>query len=143
MALFSRRNVQKMLNHNAPFLSLTQMQKHVDDLNQNDESSIAAEWEVALLYALSHFGRVKHEPDYGKKPDIDFTLKGHPEHSFFADIRTVSDKGYENDNPQENFVSEMNRIIRKHGLDPDKFAYQLDSRMDIKKKVKLLIPRKG
>jgi hypothetical protein len=66
MAIFSRRTLQRLINENASFLTTKQLKKHVDSLNNADEHSLGAEWEVVLLNCFSKAGTVTHEPKLGK-----------------------------------------------------------------------------
>jgi hypothetical protein len=145
MAIFSRRVIQRMINENATILTKLQLDKHIDELNRADESSLAYEWEVVLINAFSKLGRVVHEPDFGGecKCDLYFTLNIDPSQSFLADIRTISDKGYEQENPREAFSKELLRIIRKYRLNPNHFFYEIGGEIEgpfRKRKMKLKLP---
>jgi hypothetical protein len=63
MAIFSRRLLQRLINENARFLLPRQTKDHVRRLNNADESSLDAEWEVVLPNAFGKLGRVTHDPD--------------------------------------------------------------------------------
>jgi hypothetical protein len=146
--IFSRRIIQKILNDNSKLLTFDQVSKHVDALNRANEDSIAFEWEVILLNALSKLGKVTHEPDLGgtSRVDIHFTLYSNSKVSFIADIATVSDKGFKQENPVEPFIKELNLQIRKFDLQPNHFSWELKGESlgpygDRKMKIK--IPSRG
>lgn len=128
MAIFSRRVLQYMINENAKILSKDQLDKHIRNLNKADEKSLGYEWEVALLYAFSQIGMVIHEPNLGgtSKIDLQFITNHKPSESLIADITTVSDKGYEVENPQEDLINEFLRIIRKHKLRSVHFSIEIE-----------------
>jgi len=95
MAIFSRRALQRLIAENTSILSKKQIRKHVDSLNRMDkERSLATEWEVVLINALSKLGSVVHEKNFGgpRRGDIYFEAKGNPTESFLADITTISTK---------------------------------------------------
>src|SRR5258708_37828827 len=94
MPIFARRTLQRMISENDAFLTKAQTEKHVSYLNKADEFSIAYEWEVVVLNALSKIGCVSHEEQFGSKlPDIHFKSRSTPSDTFIADITAVSDEG--------------------------------------------------
>lgn len=116
MAIFSRRNVQRMLDENDSFIPKKVLQDQVNKLNKNDFQSLDTEWEIAVLNALSKVGTVEHEKNFGgtTNPDIFFTTTDG--HSFIADVRSVSDEGFEDQNPVEYFQIELQQKITKAGI---------------------------
>lgn len=148
MAIFSRRVLQYMINENARILSKDQLDKHIRNLNKADDKSLGYEWEVALLYAFSQLGIVIHEPHLGgtSKIDLQFITNHKPSKSLIADITTVSDKGYEVENPQEDLINEFLRIIRKHKLRSVHFSMEIEGEHVgpfRNGKMKLKLPLKG
>src|SRR5688500_3912164 len=99
MAVFSRRNVQRMIDENASFLSEDDLVDHVNKLNRNNFQSLDTEWEVAVLNAFSKLGTVEHEKNFGGStyPDLFFTTDDGK--SVVADVTTISDEGFEERNP--------------------------------------------
>ncbi len=73
MPIFSRRVLQRLLDENRNFLEERQVKELVNRLNSLDKS-IATEWEVVLINALSKLGNVFHENNFGGEtnPDIYF-----------------------------------------------------------------------
>jgi len=148
MAIFSRRVLQYMINENAKILSKDQLDKHICDLNNADEKSLGFEWEVALIYGFSQIGKVVHAPNLKgtSKVDLYFTLNLESGQSFIADITTVSDRGYEAENPQAAFTKELLKIIRKYKLQPNSFSVEIGGESEgpyRNRKMKLKLPAKG
>jgi len=148
MAIFSRRVLQRIINENNSILRRGQLAKHVDALNRANEESLAFEWEAVLLNALSKVGTVVYEPDLGSqnKVDLHFSSDIDPSQSFIADITTVSDKGYEAENPVRAFHEELLRILRKSGLNPNHFSLDIGGETEgqfEKRKMKLKLPSPG
>ncbi len=143
MSLFYRRSIQEMLSHCSYFLSKEQLETLVKNLNLENEKSLHAQWELAVLYALSASGLMEHEPDYKRKPDIRWTSRNSL-HEFIADVRTVSDEGYEKENPREFYRRELYRQTKKAGLDPSFFrdepGHAMEGNNFRDRKVKLLYP---
>jgi len=109
MAIFSKRTLQRLLNENSKLMSAVDFQKYVDRFNKDQNGFLSTEWEIAILNALSKVGDVKYEQSFGrnKHPDLFFTSTENPQISFLADITAASDKGYENDNPINDFKKEF------------------------------------
>jgi hypothetical protein len=144
MAIFSKRLLQEMLNQNAHFLSKDQLEEHVNRLNKGGKNSLSIEWEIVILNAFSKLGQVRYEQSFGGKgfPDLFFSSEDIPVISFVADIATVSDEGYEKDNPVRAFINEAFRILIKNNIKLGGFHYEIG---DVKEKrgVKLKIPLKN
>ncbi|HEY9282651.1 MAG TPA: hypothetical protein VIP46_04265 [Pyrinomonadaceae bacterium] len=119
-----------MLDENAGFLTKEQLDRHVSLLNREDFQSLHAEWEVAVLNAFSKLGNVEHEPDLGGAARLDllFTPAHDPGVSFAADIATVSDEGYEDENPVREFDVELTRRSAKAGIPGNGFSLTIQSR---------------
>lgn len=113
MAIFSRRSIQRMVDENAAFLDTQQLGRHVRHLNKGGRDFIDVEWEVAVLNVFSKVGRVRHEPNLGggKSIDLLFSPDANPALSLIADIATVTDEGFEEENPREQFEDEFFRRI--------------------------------
>src|SRR6185436_13846665 len=139
MAIFSRRTLQRLLKATAPLLTPAQRTERLQKLNTT--KSLDTEWEVITLFALSKCGKVSHEPDLGgvTRPDVffrDSTLE------FVADVVTVSDKGYEEASPLDEFTKEVARRLQRSGLTMAGFNYHVESE---KKgpKARLMLPAKS
>lgn len=144
MAIFPKRILQKMLNQNAHFLSEKQLREHVNKLNKGGIDSLSTEWETIILNTFSKIGHVQHEQSFGgnRFADLFFKSNDEPNISFLADITTVSDRGYEEDNPVKAFIDETKRILKKRGIKLRGFHYEIGSVKD-KRGMRLKIPHKG
>lgn len=148
MAIFSRRTIQNMINDNSKFLSKEQVSRHIQALNKANDESLSSEWEVVLLYALGKLGKVVYEPNLGgkRRPDLYFIPQNSLNEAIVADIVTVSDRGYEAENPLEKFTSELWRFRKKYGLKQGSFSWKVDGTPEgpfRNKKIKLNLPKKG
>src|SRR6266852_3296618 len=109
VAIFSRRSIQAMLDHNATSIGAGATKRHAQRLNRCDEQSLAVEWEVAVLYALSRLGTVLHEPALGGTARLDFAFDGPSGITFCGDVATVTDAGVSERNPLVHFEEELRR----------------------------------
>lgn len=127
MAIFSRRTIQRMINENAEFLTQDQLARHVLHLNREGKGFLDTEWEIAVLNIFSKLGTVEHEPDLGtsRKIDLLFTSKAKSEVQFIADIASVTDEGFEEENLAEAFAKELIKRLNKLNLRVNSFSYQL------------------
>lgn len=124
MAIFSRRILQRMVNENAQFLFEGQTKKHVQQLNRmSKDMTLAYEWEVVLLNALSKVGTVHHERSFGggRYADIYFEPFDNTNASFVADITAISDKGVDENNPYEALSNELHKLVKECGLRANSF----------------------
>lgn len=114
MPIFSRRVLQRLLDENRNFLEERQVKELVNRLNSLDKS-IATEWEIILINALSKLGNVSHEKNFdGKTPDIYFECQ--QIQAFVADIKTISDEFYEKDNSLKYFRECFYNFLSKKGM---------------------------
>lgn len=115
--MFSRRNVQLSVERLATVLSAKQVTDLVRRLNTPALAQVAAEWEAVVLAAIAGSAELRHESDFGgpSRPDIHAVFARHGV-EFVADVRTVSDKDYEVDNPVEFFQQQMYASARALGL---------------------------
>ena len=128
MAIFSRRTLQRLIEENDAFLSKAQTRKFVQHLNGvSTELTLAYEWEVVLLNALSKVGKVMYERNFGgsKRVDIYFETLENSNNNFVADITAVSDKGLNANNPYDSLRSRLNEIVKKSGLRANSFNLQV------------------
>jgi hypothetical protein len=132
MAIFSRRTLQRLSNENASFLTTKQLRKHVDSMNNADEHSLGAEWEVVLLNCFSKAGTVTHEPKLGKRPDLHFVSNAHKSVEFIADIATVSDRGFDERYPFEVLFGRLGEFVYKAGLKNRTFSVKVGTEAEKK-----------
>src|ERR1051326_5857290 len=129
MAIFNRRIIQRLIYENAEFLPRRQVKKNVDELNRmHVTQTLTPEWELVLINALSKVGRVQHEQSFGgsTRPDIFFECASNPTVQFVADIRTVSDKGFEDANPYRPLFDRLMERVQERGLRPNTFSLNVE-----------------
>ncbi|MGY3588507.1 hypothetical protein ACVIGB_002534 [Bradyrhizobium sp. USDA 4341] len=138
--VFSRRTIQALLDSVGPLLPASDLAELATRLNSHSES-LAAIWEISVCYGLSRIGGVSYQVvlPSGKKPDVAFTPQGSPTTLFVADVTTVSDDGYHEENQVDAFSRDFATIVQRFGLDPSKFGFQIES-TKIGNRVWLLIP---
>jgi hypothetical protein len=146
MPIFSRRLLQRILDENRHFLAEGVVEEHVRKLNGLNQDSIATEWEVLILNVLSRIGKVEYERQFSgpSRPDVFFQSRIVQE--FVADITTLSDADYEQNNPTEYFY----RCIREYFQQNDMLASGLNIHIESNKrgtygnrKIKLCLPHKS
>jgi hypothetical protein len=118
MAMFSRRNLQQMLDALAAHIPVEARRKLARELDRRNTSALGFEWETAILFALSHVGQIEYEASAvdGPRPDIGFREAGGGSICFTADVATVSDSGLEADNPAMRFSLALHRLRKKYKL---------------------------
>jgi hypothetical protein len=124
MAIYSRRILQRLINENARFLHEGQTKKHVQQLNRMAKDlTLASEWEVVLLNALSKVGNVLHEENFGGNRNADICFEAFDESrvGFVADITAISDKGVDETNPYEALSNTLHKLVREAGLRGNSF----------------------
>src|SRR4051794_25464224 len=110
VTIWAKRDLQRIIDDEVEFLSRDQLLRIVNEINRAEEQSIDFEWELIVLAGLGHLGNVIHEPKLpgGANVDFQFTATGA---AVVGDIATVSNKGYEHDNPVEPFRKEFFRRV--------------------------------
>ena len=118
MAMFARRVLQTMLDHLPAHLPLEARQKLAHELDRQSSSALGFEWETALLFGLSHTGKIDYEAPspQGSRPDLTFVERSETPIRFTADIATVSDDGLEAENPAVRFSMALTRLRQKYKL---------------------------
>jgi hypothetical protein len=115
-----------MISENAPFMTASQTDRHVRLLNLEDGQEAGAEWEVVLLNSLSKLGRVQYEPSLGGTSRLDlFVSDCAGIEPFVAEITSVSDAGYERDNPIQDFEVAFHELAKEKQLPPGGFHFQV------------------
>src|SRR5260221_1564096 len=105
-----------MLDSCASFVERAGLAKLVREIDQADEESISFEWELAVISGLGRLGRVTYEPDLPGSAKVDFDFTTQTEVRVVGDVRSVSNKGYDEKNPIEQFRTEFFRRVMKKGL---------------------------
>ena len=106
--MFARRALQRRLNELRGPLGNKEVSKLAARLNEPCKDRLAAMWEVAVLHGLMHAGMLQHEKPLlsGHRPDVTFENE---KVQFTADITTVSDDGFDSNNP----YFELSQLIEK------------------------------
>jgi hypothetical protein len=129
MTIFSHETLQELIDENftARITSEQQTNIHVSHLNAANEQTLAYEWEIVLLNVLSTIGDIKNEYNFGRRrPDIWFSDKTTTE-SFIADVITISDAGYQDENPVDLLTFELEERISRQGLNIHNFSVRIGS----------------
>lgn len=129
MTIFQHDILQELIDENYAneVVSEQQTNVHVSNLNAGNEQALSYEWEVVLLNVLAHIGEVEHERAFGKrKPDIYSTNKTKSE-GFIADIVTISDAGYQEENPVDLLTFELEQRITNIDLNIYNFTVRVGS----------------
>jgi hypothetical protein len=124
MAVYSRRTLQRIIDENASFLKKGQIKKQVQRLNEmHKDMTLAWEWEVVLINALSKIGRVQYEKKFGceTRPDIFYESFDSGGINFVADVTAVSDKGLDESNPFEALMDDLIERVERYGLNGNNF----------------------
>jgi hypothetical protein len=112
--MFPRRTIQRLVDEAAAIMTGEQLRALVTRLNLKNRQVIEAIWELVWVTALARGGTVTHEPALPGAttfPDVHYK-EGTIE--FIADVATVSDEGYEENNPVDEFREALDRLYRKH-----------------------------
>lgn len=133
MLIFSRRSLQQRLHYLESVLSLDDHKKLITRLNRPGRDRLAAMWETAFLAALHEETPLRYEIPLanGSRPDFSFTyLNGDAPIEIVGDITSISDKGIQENNPVGRFWNDIVRLAHKHGLNPNHFRYDIESRRE-------------
>jgi hypothetical protein len=126
--IFARRSIQQMLDRLTAILSQEQRQAVLDRLNRKGDARLPAVWETVMLGGLQTIGSLRHEVELtnNRKPDFALTASVNDQRiEIVGDITTISDAGLEEKNPIIAFQQELNRLIRKHDLNPNNFRWDI------------------
>lgn len=146
MLVFSRRALQAKLDLLVGMLTPEKHSRLVKRLNRPGRDQLAAMWEVVVLQALSATVPIRHEATLcnGRQPDLAFSLEiAGRTREIVGDITTASDAGLDKLNPISKLGSEISRLARKYGLDPNHFRYEVEGESTgtyAKRRTALLLP---
>lgn len=109
--LFGRRWLQECLDDISDILESHDMRSLSNKLNAYDETSIHAQWELAVVWAASRLADVRYEPETGgdRRADLLVTRKLNMEIEVLMEIVGVSSKGFDEKNPVDRFTDELFR----------------------------------
>lgn len=112
--IFGRRNVHRMLTKLAKFLDPIRVRELEGRLETESGQTRAAEWEVAIGFALSHTGKLSDFDQLsGRSPDYIWTLGDLP---IVVEVTTLSDVALHDQNPVRHFTNELYRVAKKLGI---------------------------
>lgn len=112
--IFGQRNVHLMLTRLAKFLDQVRVRELEAKLVKETGQTRAAEWEVAIGYALSHVGRIEgFNQQCGGNPDYVWTPEERP---IIVEVTSVSDVALHDHNPVQLFTSELYRVAARLGI---------------------------
>jgi hypothetical protein len=120
--------MQVCLNELAKTLDNESLQKLADRLNRPYDGRLPAMWELVFLRGLAAAGPLRHETaqSNGRRPDFELSLSsGTHSLTVIGDICTVSDSGLDDKNPVELLSTEITRLAKKFGLNPNHFRYDV------------------
>lgn len=148
--VFSRRDLQIRIKRLQGVLSNEQLSGIIKKLNTPNEQRLPTMWELVVLDAFAQVASVRHEVPLpsGKCPDL---LVGYQSATgrklvVVGDVLAVSDRGLDEMNPVDVLFEQTPVIARKHGVDPVKLAYKVNSVRTGKRgrvKVQLALPNRG
>lgn len=124
MPIFSRRSLQRMLRANVSVVGEGVCSRHARQIDDHRDYSLDAEWEVAVIYALSRIGAVEHEvagPGRARL-DICFSRSVGGEPWFVGDVVCVSDKSIEARNPVQPLRDSLAHAAKRARLKPQHFG---------------------
>jgi len=136
-----------MINENAQFMSELQLERLVGLLNLDDRKAVSTEWEIALSNSFSKFARVQYEPNLGgtSRPDL-LVSDDNGIDRFVVEITSVSDAGYERDNPVDDFQMAFHELAEKKQLPAGGFQFAIGGE-DVgdfpEQKTRLRLPRRA
>lgn len=105
-----------MLERVAPPLGDERVRDLKRRLGKGGEHSVASEWEIAVIYALSLHGAIESIEDRKGNPDLLFTPNGLQEEKVLVEITALSDAGAEEISPLEAFRHETRKFLMREGL---------------------------
>lgn len=112
--IFGRRNVHRMLTRLAKFLDSVRVRELEGRLEKETGQTRAAEWEVAIGYALSHAGNIEgFNQQRGGNPDYIWIPEERP---IVVEVTSVSDAALHDHNPVQLFTRELYRLATRRGI---------------------------
>lgn len=113
--IFSRRALQHRLDTLRSVIGEDATAALAVRMNRPGKDRMATLWEVAILSGLASLGTLKNELplDSGRRPDIAF---GGSDVAFVADVTTVSDTGFDEQNPHDELGSLIEESKTRLGL---------------------------
>lgn len=124
--IFGRRNLHRMLTAMSQYLESVRVQELLGRLQHETGQTRAAEWEVAIGYALSQIGTIR-DPGQKNGRNLDFVWVPQ-RRPISIEVTSVSDVALHEHNPVQRFVHDLHRIASKLGIaEYGTFNYQFGS----------------
>ncbi|MBV8979160.1 MAG: hypothetical protein JOZ13_17450 [Alphaproteobacteria bacterium] len=114
MPILSRRRLQSMLDEFGPWLTKPQAAHLVSRLDhRNPDSSIPAEYELLVGWAVSQVADLKAEPRYGRrKPDFE-SSDLFPDRPAVIEVVTLSDEGLSDESLMQRTANIINQFAAR------------------------------
>lgn len=117
MPIFSNRSIARLLHGIEPMIGPRRAHDLRQRLGRSDQSSIAAEWEIAAIHSLARQGKVRATDPVHGTSDLDVVYSSHSVPGEVAvEITAISDESLHERNPVDDFNREVGRLGRKYGL---------------------------
>jgi hypothetical protein len=125
VAIFSENDVQSAFHTIAPLLSANSTKQISNRLkSRRAKDALSAEWEIVMLNALRECGKVEIEPllqSSTREFHPDVLLDPFPDDLFvlphcYIEITSLSDAGFEADNPRQFFIEGFKRQVKRLSL---------------------------
>lgn len=102
-----------------PILGRREIDQWKTTLGSMGLGSIATEWEIAMAFCISHTGAVSRPTTTApERTSPDFVWKSRDTgEKLLVEVSSISDSHAQGQNPVEQFLSELNRVALKHGID--------------------------
>lgn len=122
MPIFSRRNLQRLLDCVAPISPPGKIRDQIQRLNKGGQDAIATAWEIAVLCALRSAGSLTIEPTSASSNRVDFHLSlDCPNWTAAGDIVAVFDSGMHDESGYMAIETIVSQRIQAHRLLRTKF----------------------
>jgi hypothetical protein len=136
MAILTRRSLIELLPVEPNLLN----RHFISRLNALDDQSLATEWELIILSALSRVGLVECEPDLDGSSNLDLKFAAISGLRFIGDITTLSDDEAIRANPIQSLADEIQRRMVKMGVKGELLIADVAAQVGGSGKISLLIP---
>jgi hypothetical protein len=115
--IFSNRSILMMLDQVSGVIGEIRYKDLIARLRMHTEASVAAEWEIAVLYCLSQQGSIRSCPSTEGQSEIDIIFKGRNSSEEVAvEVTALSDRSLHERNPIHEFNGRVTKEFIKYGL---------------------------
>jgi hypothetical protein len=117
MAIFTRRQLQMMLNELGPWLAPSKVRDLINRLERTDpDQAVPAEYEMSLAWAITKLADLTFEPSVGAKAPDFLSNELFPAHAAIIEVAAISDDGLSGESAMErtaNIISGFADSVRK------------------------------